>query len=172
MGMKHCGKSSFGRKIAARRSLPFYDLDDIILESIRADGYDSVRALYRSAGKEKFQEREKEAAERLAGILRTSPLVAALGGGTVENGPAMSSIAPLGTLVYLEVEEEELFRRIRTSGIPPFLEGENPPEVLFHRLYLRRTALYEKWADNKVALPPAALEENFERLYATIYGGV
>ncbi len=168
IGMKHCGKSSLGAMIADAYALPFYDLDDFVLRHARAAGYPSVRELYRSAGREKFQEYERAAAEELAMFLDRFSLVAALGGGTVENEEAMNLLHERAILLYLEVEEGELFRRIRRSGIPPFLLGNRPPRELFTELYERRTRLFTHWADEVLDLPVQSIEKNFTRLLSFI----
>lgn len=170
MGLKHCGKSSLGSRLAEALALPFYDLDDLILEDISSAGYTSVRELYRTAGRSKFQEYELSAAKKLARIMDTAAVVAALGGGTIENREALELLSSRAPLLYLQVEEDELFRRISASGIPPFLEGERTPEELFSELYARRAGLYESSADAVVCLPVQPLEKNFRRLYAFING--
>lgn len=168
MGMKHCGKSSLGAMTADSYTLPFYDLDDFVLRHARAAGYPSVRELYRSAGREKFQEYERAAAQELAMFLDRYSLVAALGGGTVENEEAMKLLHERAALLYLDVEEDELFRRILESGIPPFLEGDRPPRELFAELFHRRSVLYRRWADAVLELPAQSIEKNFARLIAFI----
>jgi shikimate kinase len=166
--MKHCGKSSLGAMTADAYALPFYDLDDFVLRHARAAGYPTVRALYRSAGRGKFQEYERAAAEELALFLDRYSLVAALGGGTVENPEAMELLHQKAILLYLEVEEDELFRRILGSGVPPFLEGDRPPKELFAELHARRRELYRRWADAVIELPAQSIEKNFSRLIAFI----
>lgn len=170
MGLKHCGKSSLGSRLAGTLSLPFYDIDNLILEDISAAGYLSVRELYRTAGRSKFQEYELSAAKKLARIMDTTAVVAALGGGTIENEEALQLLSSRAPLLYLQVEEDELFRRISASGVPPFLEGKRPPKELFADLYARRAGLYESTADAVVCLPVQPLEKNFIRLYAFING--
>ncbi len=168
MGMKHSGKSSLGSICARDCRLPFYDLDDLIAELARKNGFSTVRDLYRSAGREKFQACEEKAAKLLAEATERRILLAALGGGTVENSAAMHLLNPKGRLIYLRVEEEELYRRIAASGIPPFLEGERDPRELFRELYAKRSRLCEQWADEIVTLPLQSMEANAELLHSRI----
>ncbi|MFO7850435.1 MAG: shikimate kinase [Spirochaetia bacterium] len=170
MGLKHCGKSTLGSMLAETLALPFYDLDKLILKDISAEGYSSVRGLYRTAGRSKFQEYELSAAKKLADIMDRGPVAAALGGGTVENEEAMRLLSSRALLLYLRVDEEELFRRITASGLPPFLDGEKSPKELFTELYARRRILYEKTADAVLYLPVQPIEKNFRRLYSFITG--
>src|SRR6056297_2227080 len=137
-GLKHCGKTTLGKLIAARTDREFYDLDELLLEVAAGQGYSSVREIYRTAGREKFQEYEAAAA-------RKAPLSAAilsLGGGTIENPSAYEALKLGGSLIYLQVEEAVLFKRIERGGLPPFLIGDRPAAELFHELYIRRHNLY------------------------------
>jgi shikimate kinase len=152
MGMKHCGKSTLGRMLAERRSAAFYDLDELTAEIIGAEGGVSIREFYRARGEEAFRLCEAEAARKLAGLCeRDRHIVAALGGGTIENEAAMERLSHAGMFVYLESPPEVLFRRIAAGGLPPFLPSERPYEA-FLELYERRTALYRQRADLTVQL--------------------
>jgi len=89
--------------------------------------------------------------------------VASLGGGTIENRPALDALDSLGVFVYLKVEADVLFRRIAKGGIPPFLSQDHPRED-FQALYERRTALLAERADITVDLPDAEIRKSLARL--------
>jgi len=167
-GLKHCGKTTLGKMLAARTGRLFYDLDDLLMDEARLDGYSSVRALYRTAGREKFQEYEAKAAKRVSMFIKggTEGAVVSLGGGTIENQAAVPVVTSSGILIYLKVAEEVLFERIQKSGLPPFLQGTQPAEELFHELFLRRHPLYMEHADLILELPNQSVEDNFELLYS------
>ncbi|MDE6719861.1 MAG: hypothetical protein K2J68_08415 [Treponemataceae bacterium] len=57
VGIKHCGKSTQGKRIASHLGLEFFDTDDLIL---KYEGI-SPREIYAKFGKEKFMEAEKNA---------------------------------------------------------------------------------------------------------------
>jgi len=168
MGMKHCGKSSFGKLLAASLNYPFVDLDDLILAKARSRGFFSVRELYRTVGLKIFQEYETEALNIIHNARESRPSVLSLGGGYADNNTAMQTAADIGHRIYLRVPEQTLYRRIIRGGLPPFLEGEASPEELFHQLYLRRDGLYASYAALIVALPDQDLEQNFNLLYSEV----
>ncbi len=145
MGIKHCGKSTVGRLIAEKRDIPFFDLDHELEYEFSPDRKFSFREIYRTEGKSVFLELEVKALKRIAG-LNLKNAVLSLGGGTVENPEAMSIVKRIGISVYLKENENVLFKRIIKTGIPPFLEGDNPA-ALFHDLYERRDSLYLSEAD-------------------------
>lgn len=172
-GLKHCGKTTFGSMLAARWGRLFFDLDDLLLHEARVDGYSSVREVYRTAGRKKFQEYEARAAEKactqdLCPQNSLSKVILSLGGGTIENPAAWDILKPAGSFIYLQVEEEVLFERIQRGGLPPFLIGSQPPQELFHDLWVRRHQLYLNYADLVLTLPNQAVEDNFKLLYTQL----
>ena len=65
-GIKHCGKSTQGKRLAAALGLDFYDTDDLIVEQTGMD----ARAIYKSQGKDAFMAAELKACEYLRDILQ------------------------------------------------------------------------------------------------------
>jgi len=169
--MKQSGKSELGRLLSLQLGTPFYDLDHFIGHTAQEEGFSSLRDLYRSSGKKNFQEHERRAALTLAGELKretSEPAIAALGGGSVENGEAMRLLSPYGGFLYLRVNENVLAQRILSGELPPLLEGAGTAEELLHNLLDRRRPLYEQWADFTVDLEDAPREENSDRLYSLL----
>ncbi|MCF7947463.1 MAG: shikimate kinase [Spirochaetia bacterium] len=167
-GLKHCGKTTLGSMLADCCGRLFFDLDDLLLQAARLDGYSSVRELYRTAGCKKFQEYEARAAENVCAQNSPPEVILSLGGGTIENPAALETLQPAGSFIYLQVEEEVLFERIQRGGLPPFLIGTQPPEEMFHDLWVHRHQLYLSHADLVVSLPNQAVEDNFKLLYTQL----
>ncbi|MDZ7794059.1 MAG: shikimate kinase [Spirochaetia bacterium] len=167
-GLKHCGKTTLGSMLAARCGRLFFDLDELLLQEARPEGYSSVREIYRTAGRKKFQEYEARAAEKACVQNSTPEVILSLGGGTIENPAALETLKPAGSFIYLHVEEEVLFERIQRGGLPPFLIGDQPPQEMFHELWVRRHQLYLSYADLVLTLPNQAVEDNFKLLYTQL----
>ncbi|MDR3199992.1 MAG: shikimate kinase [Spirochaetales bacterium] len=175
MGMKHCGKSSLGRRLADRLSLDFADLDERAEDLFaRKTGRNlTVREIYRVEGKEAFQALEAEAMRDLCAERSedsdssASARVVALGGGTIENTDALRAMEGRGVKVFLDDDEDTLFERIAASGIPPFLEGPDPKGA-FHRLYESRVPLYRTRADVSMDTRGLSQEEALEKLEKTV----
>lgn len=163
MGMKHSGKSTLARMLAWDMKVTFIDLDELVEKEYRSDRMLSCREIYAQHGKEFFMDLEHSAALRLGEQIQSHFLVAALGGGTIENNSALAAIEADGVFVYLRVEAGVLFRRISKSGIPPFLSKDRPFED-FLELFEKRTSLLEGRADISVDLPEAEIQESFLRL--------
>lgn len=163
MGIKHCGKTTIGRRLAAKKGYRFVDLDDRILElakNRRGAAYRSVREVYRALGRDGFQAIEAEAAATVVqqhGHSRTCRVVA-LGGGTIENRAAMRHLEGNGIFLYLVQDEATLFGRILAGGLPPFLDTEDP-RATFGELFRRRDAMYRERADRLVDIRNMAIAD-------------
>ncbi len=168
-GIKHCGKSTQGKRIASALGLDFYDTDDLILEQCGMD----ARALYKSQGKDAFMAAELRACEFLRDILQAKGsqgqeaaaaknAVIATGGGICQNEPAIAILKKLGTIVYLEVPEITAAGRIvrearflpdgTIQNLPAYIANKNPADqkevrAIFHDFYEERTKKYRSLAD-------------------------
>lgn len=167
LGMKHSGKSTHGRRLAAMLGCPFADLDEITEREYDPNRSRSCREIYAAHGKEYFAELETRSAAVLAGRLAREAMIAALGGGTIENDRAMSKLRGAGIMVYLKDSEERLFERIMRNGLPAFLSADDP-RGSFDRLYKRRTELYRRSADLIVDIENKNVEGAFEALLAAL----
>ena len=127
--------------------LPFFDLDDLLEAQYSKERLFSFRELYMKLGEEGFRELETKAVNSISmkkkGIL-------ALGGGTIENISAMEAVKKAALLIFLDTEEEVLYKRIKKNGFPSFLEKS--PEKLFHKLFIKRRTLYSETADINLKL--------------------
>ena len=166
-GVKHSGKSTIGAIISQQVNLPFYDLDDCVVDLCREDrgGPEAItwepREIYRRLGKNGFQNLEYRSLKKLKTSL--SPVILALGGGTPENSESLALLKEMGVFVYLHEKPKILYDRILSRGLPPFLDNSNPWES-FLTLYKRRDALYRQEAAFTLELNGASAEEGSDRL--------
>ncbi|MCF7933847.1 MAG: hypothetical protein K9L73_03565 [Spirochaetia bacterium] len=159
LGIKHCGKSTIGRRAAELCGFRFYDLDALMLSFCRHSPFSgmSIREIYRSIGKKRFMLLElitfRQFLDRYESITRgrVMPVVLALGGGVCENTSLISLLQHTGSLIYLRAPEYTLYTRIRKGGIPPFLDPQQPKES-FHELYEYRDACYRACCDTIMPL--------------------
>lgn len=147
-GMKHCGKSTHGRLLAAGRELPFFDTDEELEQfyATRTGDALTTREIYRKIGEEEFRKLEAEVVTQR--LTQSGGRVVALGGGAPGNrfiDPALWEHS--GCFIYLEIDPEEAFRRVKAGGLPPFLAGAEDPHGEFMRLYRDREQFYRRYAD-------------------------
>lgn len=147
-GIKHSGKSTIGWDLSSKLGLYFADLDDLILRD--AQEYKTVRELYRELGLEGFKNQEFKSLKHFIKIYEGKSFVLSLGGGTIENRPAIDLIKKSDVKTYfLDADLSVLYDRIIKGGIPPFLEGDDPYKN-FEIMYNKRSNLYSDWADVQV----------------------
>ena len=156
-GIKHCGKSTQAKLLAAAIGAAVYDTDDIILERTGMD----ARTLYKSQGRDAFMQAELEACQYLRDILNgersqaqnaraastahnflqaqnCAAAVIATGGGICQNAPAMEILKALGSIVYLEIDEKSAADRIirearflpdgTIQNLPAYIADKNPDD--------------------------------------------
>ncbi len=169
--MKHCGKTTLGSALAARWQCPFYDVDRMIEEYNTSETGKrlSVREIFSTGGEDRFRELEAKVVCDL--FLRLGDLggsnVVAVGGRTALNKKVDALLSAMGLVVYLEVSPEEMFARVKRSGLPPFVD-ENDPENDFMELYKGRAPQYLRLARLTVNVDGLDVDAALEKLCRSI----
>lgn len=131
------GKSTVGRLVAARLGRPFVDLDREIEEREGAP----PAALFRQRGEPAFRAIEREIARTTA--RGETPVVCALGGGTVIDAETRALLLERGLVVTLRAPIDELVRRIGDDRSRPLLDGDGADRaVRLARIVDERAAAY------------------------------
>jgi shikimate kinase len=131
VGMMGVGKSSIGRRLAARLGVPFVDADS---EIEKAAGM-SIPDIFARHGEAYFRNGE---ARVIARLLESGPQVLASGGGAVMNADTRAAIKTKGVSVWLRAEIEVLVRRIaKRKNERPMLQTDDPSETLRQLLFTR-----------------------------------
>jgi shikimate kinase len=134
IGMMGAGKSSIGRRVAARLEIPFVDADT---EIERAAGM-SISEIFARHGESSFRSGE---ARVIARLLEGGPQVLATGGGAFMNADTRALIGTKGISIWLKADYDTLIRRIRRRSDRPLLNNDNPAETL-KRLIEERYPIY------------------------------
>jgi shikimate kinase len=119
VGMMGAGKSSIGRRLAARLGLAFVDAD---CEIEQAAGM-SVTEIFESKGEPYFRAGE---ARVIARLLENGPQVLATGGGAFMSADTRALVRDRGISVWLKAEPDLLLRRIKRRTDRPLLQIEDP----------------------------------------------
>jgi shikimate kinase len=134
VGMMGAGKSSIGRRLAARLNIPFVDAD---AEIEQAAGM-TIADIFARHGEASFRSGE---ARVIARLLEGGPQVLATGGGAFMNPDTRALIGAKGISVWLKADYEILMRRIRRRSDRPLLDTDNPAETV-RRLMEERYPVY------------------------------
>lgn len=134
VGLMGCGKSSIGKRLASKLSLPFVDAD----EEIEAVAAKSISEIFADHGEEFFRDRERKVIGRL---LSQGPRVLATGGGAYMNPETRDDIAAHGISVWLKAELCVLMRRVSKRDTRPLLKTSNP-EATMRKLMDARYPVY------------------------------
>lgn len=182
MGIKHCGKSTQGRIISKKLSVPFFDTDDVIFEMTGK----TPRQIYTELGNEGFQEAEEKACSFLLEKINSSAeknAVVATGGGICGNKKALDVLKKIGTFVFLRTPERiasfRVLREISVAqdgtllNVPAFIAKKNPRSVadakkIFHDFFIERECIYEQLADVVIDMSSSSKEANAAKIIESV----
>ena len=178
IGMKHCGKSTVGRGLADRWGCPFHDVDPMIEATAACETGEglSVRDLLDRHGEERFHQVEGMVICELYLKLNRpdSTAVVALGGRTALNPKIGDLLNGIGLKIFIETAFEELWARVQRSGVPPFLDPQDPKRDFLATCRQRQQA-YERQADLRLNLggldPASAVDLVAHRIEEHTRGG-
>jgi shikimate kinase/3-dehydroquinate synthase len=123
VGLMGAGKTSIGRRLAARLGLPFLDADaEIELAAGR-----SVRELFEHFGERYFRDGERRVIRR---VLAGEPLVLATGGGAYMDAETRAIIRRDAVCVWLRAKLPTLLRRVANRSHRPLLNAGDPAAIL------------------------------------------
>jgi len=124
VGMMGVGKSSVGRRLAARLSIPFVDADTEIENAAKM----TIPEIFARHGEAYFRSGE---ARVIARLLESGPQVLATGGGAFMNEETRSLIKAKGVSIWLNAEFDVLLRRTsKRKSDRPLLQTEDPAQTL------------------------------------------
>jgi shikimate kinase len=134
VGMMGVGKTSVGKRLAARLDLPFVDADAAIEHAAGL----SVPEIFAAHGEPYFRDGERRVIARL---LADGPCVLATGGGAFMNAQTRAAIARKGVSIWLRADIDVLMRRVRRRSNRPLLQNGDP-EATVRRLLAEREPVY------------------------------
>jgi shikimate kinase len=146
VGMMGSGKTTVGRRVAARLDRPFLDADAELEERSGR----TVRDWFAEAGESAF--RDAESATLTALLDHPEPAVIAAGGGVVIRAENRAALAD-PFVVLLDAEPAFLASRVQRKSHRPLIDGDAVGTL--ERLHAERGAWYQEVADVVVPVEPA-----------------
>ncbi len=160
VGMMGAGKTSVGRRLAARVGIPFVDADT----EIEAAAGMKIPDIFVERGEEYFRAGE---ARVIARLLESGPQVLATGGGAFMNEQTRARVREKGISVWLKADFDVLLRRVkrRAVGDRPMLKSD-PGQSLRDLLGVREPVYAE--ADITIVSRDVQHEEIVEEIVTAI----
>jgi shikimate kinase len=159
VGMMGAGKTTLGRRVAARLDIPFADLDQEIEKAAAL----TVAEIFAKHGEAHFRDGERKVVVRL---LADGPQVLATGGGAFMSPETRAAIAAAGVSVWIEADPAVLFARVRHKPTRPLLQNPDPEGTL-RRLVAERYPVYAT-ADVTVKSRDASKDVMTEEILAAL----
>ena len=135
VGMMGAGKSTIGRRMAARLRLPFLDAD---IEIEAAAGM-SIPDIFETHGEPHFRDGE---ARVIARLLDNGPAVIATGGGAFMREETRARIRDRAVSIWLKADADVIMKRVKRRADRPLLQTEDPAATV-SRLLEAREPVYQ-----------------------------
>jgi shikimate kinase len=160
VGLMGAGKTTVGRRLAARLGLPFRDAD----HEIEAAAGMTVADIFTIYGEPAFRDGERRVIARL---LAEGPLVLATGGGAFMSPETRHRVAKHGISAWLKADHATLMRRVRRRTHRPLLQNADPDETM-RRLIAERHPIYAE-ADLTIESSDGSHERVVQALIDALY---
>jgi shikimate kinase len=134
VGMMGAGKSSVGRRLAAKLDVPFHDAD----AEIEAAAGCSISEIFDRYGEAAFRDGERKIVARL---LAAPPHVLATGGGAFIDPETRAKIRDTAISVWIKVPVDVLLSRVGRRDTRPLLRNGEPREIM-ETLLEKRSPIY------------------------------
>ena len=161
VGMMGAGKSTIGRRLAARLAMRFVDAD---AEIELAAGM-SIPEIFEIHGEPHFRDGE---ARVIARLLSGGPLVLATGGGAVLREETRARLSERAVSIWLKADAEVILRRVRRRTDRPLLQTADPAAMI-GRLIAERDPVYQL-ADVTVASRDVPYERIVDECIGLLHG--
>lgn len=160
VGMMGAGKTAVGTAVARILGVTFRDSDE---ELVKAAGR-TIAEIFERDGEPFFRARETEVLSRL---LREEPSILSTGGGAFLSETNRRMVQEQGVSVWLRVDLDLLWNRVRHKTTRPLLRTPNPRETL-RGLYEARLPFYQM-ADIIVdSAPDLSVDDMAHRVIAAL----
>lgn len=123
VGLMGAGKTTIGRRLAERLSVPFVDIDMAIEQQVGK----TVAQIFALLGEEEFRRFEKRT---IARDLESLPHVMATGGGAFMDADTRALIKRGAVSVWLRADLGTLIDRVSRKHTRPLLEEGNKGEIM------------------------------------------
>lgn len=134
VGMMGAGKTTVGRRLAAKLNRLFLDSD----EEIEKAAHMSIPEIFEQRGEAEFRAGE---ARVIARVLKDPDIILATGGGAFVSEETRALVNAEAISIWLKAEADILFERVSRRSNRPLLKTANPRQTL-EKLIAERYPIY------------------------------
>lgn len=142
IGPMGSGKTAIGKLLAQKLNLDFYDTDALIEKNCGAQ----ISWIFDLEGEEGFRKRETKALQEFK---LAKNILLATGGGIILQAENRDFLKKNGWCVFINLDIEEQWRRLKKTKDRPLIAGKNAKETLIE-LNSARIDLYLEVADFQI----------------------
>jgi shikimate kinase len=137
------GKTHWGKQVAQRLHLPFYDLDEVIV----AAEHRTIPDIFAESGEEYFRNKEKDTLEKL--VDENTNMVLSCGGGTPCFFNNIEFMKKYGTVVWLNTHVDVMLHRLmKERALRPLLKDITDADLRYYIIRkLNERRMYYEQAD-------------------------
>ncbi len=161
IGMMGSGKTTTGQALAKLLSVPFVDLDELIIQTAGR----SINEIFKTKGEHYFRQLETEVLKQVSA---SSGQVVATGGGIVLNPENRTKLKSTGLVIYLKTGTDVLWGRVKGKKDRPLLATSNP-EQTFTELFQFRVPLYSQSSEKSFVTDHKTPEAVAQEIYQTCF---
>lgn len=142
IGYMGAGKTTVGKALSKETGMKFLDTDEMIVKQMNL----SINDIFERYGEQYFRDLETKLLINLNESVENC--IISCGGGLPmkeENRPLLKS---LGKVIYLNVNEKDIMRRLKNDTTRPLLRGpKDEVELRIHNMIEKRDPVYKETAD-------------------------
>lgn len=157
IGFMGSGKSTVGIRLSYRMRRVVEDTDKLIEKKQGR----KISDIFAQEGEAYFRELETDMLKEL--ISKLQGYIISVGGGTPVREENRSLLKQLGKVIYLRIQPETVYERLKNDTTRPLLQCENPLERIQSLLESRKEA-YEGCADVIIDVDGLTVEEIVEKI--------
>ncbi|MFM8914988.1 MAG: shikimate kinase [Candidatus Limnocylindrus sp.] len=167
VGLPGVGKSSLGKRLAAKLGVPFLDTDRAVIAETGIKN-DSVAQIFEREGEAGFRQRERQL---IASLVSPEPpagsfgaelgigRVVALGGGAAADPRSRWALRERAILFWLDAPDTSIARRLRTARVVRPLMNHADPVATLERLRGDRERFYRPGIHLRSTRSPGSLAD-------------
>lgn len=157
IGFMGCGKSTIGIRLSYRLKRVVEDTD----KRIEREQKKTVSEIFAENGEECFRDMETDLLSRMCE--EKGFKIIATGGGLPVREKNRELLHKLGKVIYLRIQPETVYNRLKNDTTRPLLQGDNPLAKI-KNLMGQRSEIYESAADVIVDVDEKNIEQILDEI--------